>query len=127
MKTNIPLSIVFASVGAISIVAAHQKLNVDEEVKKDESVTDLIGKLEKLDSDNNASVVSAELINALSDENNELLGFQVNEVLATSDWSQKFNPSGFFESAPTGNAAVSCYSNCHSNCHGNCHGSRSWR
>lgn len=130
MNNNIPLSIVLASVGAISIVAAHQKINTEEETFiQDESVTSLIGKLEKIDADGNHNVVSAEIVSALSDEKNEILGFSVTEVLATStsDWSQKFNPSGYFESAPADNAAATCYTNCHTNCHGNCHGSRSWR
>ncbi|AXX63793.1 MULTISPECIES: hypothetical protein [Vibrio] len=126
MNNKIPAAVITASISAVALVAAHQKLNTEEDKVNKESVDDLADTIAQLQSANgNKSILNKELAKSLANEKGELLGININEVLAKSDWSSKYNPYGYFEE--THSNAGENPSDCYTNCHSNCHGSRSWR
>ncbi|EQM48153.1 hypothetical protein D051_0029 [Vibrio parahaemolyticus VPCR-2010] len=126
MNNKIPAAVITASISAVALVAAHQKLNTEEDKVNKESVDVLVDTITQLQSTNgNQSIINKELAKSLSNEKGELLGINIQEVLAKSDWSSKYNPYGYFEE--THSNAEENQSGCYTNCHTNCHGSRSWR
>ncbi|MCX8796186.1 hypothetical protein [Vibrio parahaemolyticus] len=126
MNNKIPAAVITASISAVALVAAHQKLNTEEDKVNKESVDDLADTIAQLQSANgNKSILNKELAKSLANEKGELLGININEVLAKSDWSSKYNPYGYFEE--THSNADENKPDCYTNCHSNCHGSRSWR
>ncbi|WP_141194978.1 hypothetical protein [Vibrio sp. V15_P4S5T153] len=126
MNNKIPAAVITASISAVALVSAHQKLNIEEDKVNKESVDDLADTIAQLQSANgNNSILNKELAKSLANEKGELLGININEVLAKSDWSSKYNPYGYFEE--THSNAGENPSGCYTNCHSNCHGSRSWR